>query len=207
MRQYGFYLFRVSKTAGGRLLYERIEADKSLVHELSRPRHRSVAIFHGITTDSISSGKPRPKPVFIHGPATDHRPIGGRPTGRETPAQPYYRPPPHAPARRQRGLAPRPRTPRAAGASPRHCQSPPEIQTTPPDLAPENGGRSMYCTPCGRQSAMAPTMPRRGEAPCLPPAHPHRAAPHTLPRDPGARPISRSTPVVETPSTLWTAQN
>ena len=63
MRQYGFYLFQVFFTAGDRLLYERIEAEKSLVHELSRPRHRSVAIFHGITTDSISSGKPRPKPV------------------------------------------------------------------------------------------------------------------------------------------------
>jgi len=166
VRQYGFYLFRVWKTAGGRLLYERIEAGKSLVHELSRPRHSSVAIFHGITTDSISSGKPRPKPVFTPGQAKDHRPIGGGRKGRETPAQPYYRPPCHAPAER-----PPPTTPHRAfpgchsplpggslPAPPRHCHSPLEIQTIPPDLAPEKGGRSMYCTLCGRQSVMAPSM-------------------------------------------------
>lgn len=138
MRQYGFYLFRVSKTAGGRLLYERIEADKSLVHELSRPRHGSVAIFHGITTDSISSGKPRPKPVFTPGQAKDHRPIGGRRPGRETPAQPYYRPPPHAPAespplhpesgRSAEGGGQRPPLPAIATAPSRSRRSP---QTSP----------------------------------------------------------------------------
>lgn len=185
MRQYGFYLFRVLKTAGGRLLYERIEAEKSLVHELSRPRHGSVAIFHGITTEGISSGKPRPKPVFTPGQAKDHRPIGGRRTGRETRAQPYYRPPPMPP---QNGPS-TPTTPQGDGgvrgpsarrgvSPPGHCHSPLEIQTIPTDLAPEKGGRSMYCTPCGRQSVMAPIdASATADAPRGPVAHPHRAAP------------------------------